>query len=127
MLGIGQGSIVLASSVGIFALTVMLAQQMTDGFWVYYDSTGTSLRQVHAPDLMLGRINGAFESIEFVGLLLGAGLGALIGETIGLRAAIVTGSAIVALAGVSLLLSPVREARAVAADVDVAQPAPGPT
>ena len=83
MLGFGQGSIVLASSVGIVAVAIMLSQQMTDGFWVYYESTGTSLRQLHAPAAMLGKINGAFESVEFAGLLIGAGLGALVGETIG--------------------------------------------
>jgi predicted MFS family arabinose efflux permease len=62
---------------------------------------------------MHGRINGAFESIEFVGLLVGAGVGALIGETIGLRATIATGSLIVAFAGLSLLLSPVRKVKRV--------------
>jgi predicted MFS family arabinose efflux permease len=111
MLGFGQGSIVLASSVGIVAVAIMLSQQMTDGFWVYYESTGTSLRQLHAPAAMLGRINGAFESVEFAGLLIGAGLGALVGETIGLRATIASGSALVAIAGISLLVSPVRQTR----------------
>jgi predicted MFS family arabinose efflux permease len=48
-----------------------------------------------------------------VGLLLGAGLGALIGETIGLRTTIAAGSSIVALAGLSLLLSPVRQVKRV--------------
>ena len=113
MLGLGQGSIILASSVGLFAVAVMLAQQLTDGFWVYYESTGTTLRQLHAPGEMLGRINGAFESIEFIGLLVGAGVGALIGETIGLRATIATGACMVALAGVSLLISPIRNVREV--------------
>jgi len=113
MLGLGQGSIILASSVSLFAVTIMLAAQMTDGFWVYYESTGTTLRQLHAPGEMLGRINGAFESIEFIGLLVGAGVGALIGETIGLRATLATGASIVALAGISLLLSPVRTIRVV--------------
>ena len=70
--------------------------------------------ELSAPDAMLGRINGAFESVEFVGLLLGAGLGALIGETVGLRATLITGSALVALAGLPLLLSPVRRTRALA-------------
>lgn len=114
LLGIGQGSIVLATSVSLISVMILLAQQLTDGFWVYYESTGTSLRQVHTPDAMLGRVNGTFESIEFVGLLLGAGLGALIGETIGLRATLITGSSIVALAGIALLLSPVRQARSIA-------------
>jgi predicted MFS family arabinose efflux permease len=113
MLGLGQSSIILASSVSVFAVTIMLAQQLTDGFWVYYESTGTSLRQLHAPGEMHGRINGAFESVEFVGLLVGAGVGALIGETIGLRATIATGSLIVAFAGLSLLLSPVRKVKRV--------------
>jgi predicted MFS family arabinose efflux permease len=63
---------------------------------------------------MLGRINGAFESIEFVGLLLGAGLGALIGEFVGLRATLIVGSGLLALAGLPLVLSPVRETREIA-------------
>jgi Na+/melibiose symporter-like transporter len=114
MLGLGQGSIVLATSVSLMSVLILLAQQLTDGFWVCYESTETSLRQVHTPDSLLGRVNGSFESIEFVGLLLGAGVGALIGETIGLRAGIVIGSSIVALAGVALLFSPVRHARSIA-------------
>ena len=111
LLGIGQGSIVLATSVGLFSLLVLLGQQMTDAFWLYYESTATSLRQLNAPDAMLGRINGAFESIEFVGLLLGAGVGALIGETIGLRATLVTGASLLALAALPLVFSPVSRTR----------------
>jgi predicted MFS family arabinose efflux permease len=114
ILAIGQGSIVLATSVGLFAVVVMLGQQLTDAFWLYYESTSMSLRQLNAPEAMLGRINGAFESIEFVGLLLGAGLGALLGEFVGLRATLVTGSALLAVAGLPLLLSPVRETRELA-------------
>ena len=114
LLGIGQGSIVLASSVGLFALLVLLGQQLTDAFWLYYESTSMSLRQLNAPDEMLGRINGAFESIEFVGLLLGAGLGALVGETIGLRATLITGATLLTLAALPLLLSPVRQTRVLA-------------
>ena len=67
ILAFGQGSIVLATSVSLFAVIVMLGQQMTDAFWLYYESTSMSLRQLNAPESMLGRINGAFESIEFVG------------------------------------------------------------
>ncbi|HET7055665.1 MAG TPA: MFS transporter [Thermomicrobiales bacterium] len=113
ILAIGQGSIALATSVGLFAVVVMLGQQLTDAFWLYYESTSMSLRQLNAPEAMLGRINGAFESLEFVGLLLGAGLGALLGEFVGLRATLVTGSALLAVAGLPLLLSPVRETREV--------------
>jgi predicted MFS family arabinose efflux permease len=105
---------VLATSVSLFAVIVMLGQQMTDAFWLYYESTSMSLRQLNAPESMLGRINGAFESIEFIGLLLGAGLGALLGETVGLRATLITGAALLAVAGLPLLLSPVRETRALA-------------
>jgi predicted MFS family arabinose efflux permease len=114
LLGIGQGSITLATSTGLVALSISIGQQMTDAFWLYYEATSMSLRQVSAPDAMLGRINGAFESIEFVGLLLGAGLGALIGETIGLRATLITGSALLVIASLPLLLSPVRSTRAIA-------------
>ncbi len=121
ILAFGQGSIVLATSVSLFAVIVMLGQQMTDAFWLYYESTSMSLRQLNAPESMLGRINGAFESIEFVGLLIGAGLGALIGETVGLRPTLITGAALLALASLPLLLSPVRETQALApVEVDVA-------
>jgi MFS family permease len=75
-----------------------------------------SLRQLNAPESMLGRINGAFESIEFIGLLIGAGVGALLGETVGLRPTLITGAALLALSSLPLLLSPVRETRALVAD-----------
>ncbi|MDQ2683176.1 MAG: hypothetical protein M3Y37_06585, partial [Chloroflexota bacterium] len=108
MLGLSWGSITLASGVGVFAVALLLGQQLSDAFWLYYESTGTSIRQLHAPEAMLGRINGAFESIEFTGLLVGAGLGALIGEYIGLRAGIIAGGALVALSSLPLVFSPVR-------------------
>jgi Na+/melibiose symporter-like transporter len=108
MLGLSWGSITLASGVGVFAVALLLGQQLSDAFWLYYESTGTSIRQLHAPEAMLGRINGAFESIEFTGLLIGAGLGALIGEYIGLRAGIIAGGALVALSSLPLVFSPVR-------------------
>lgn len=108
LLGLSWGSITLASGVGVFAVGLLLGQQLSDAFWLYYESTSTSIRQLHAPEAMLGRINGAFESVEFTGLLVGAGVGALIGETLGLRAALITGGGLVVLSGLALLLSPVR-------------------
>ncbi|HQY30133.1 MAG TPA: MFS transporter, partial [Thermomicrobiales bacterium] len=103
-----MGMITLAQTAGLLALVIMIGQQLGDAFWIYYESTGTSLRQVRTPDAMLGRINGTFENIQFAGLLLGAGLGAAIGEWVGLRATILTGSGLVLLAALVLLASPVR-------------------
>ena len=106
-----MGSITLARTARPLALGIMIGQQFCDAFWLYFESTSTSIRQLHAPEAMLGRINGAFENLEFIGLLIGAGLGALIGERIGLRATILTGAGLVVLAALSLLLSPVRTVR----------------
>ncbi len=115
VLGLATGLITLATTAGIFALTIMVIQQLGDACWVYYESTGTSLRQIEAPESMLGRINGAFENIEFIGLLVGAGLGALIGEYIGLRPAILAGAGLIALAALPLMLSPVRQVKGLTA------------
>jgi predicted MFS family arabinose efflux permease len=115
VMGSVMGMITIASTAGLFALIIMIAQQLGDGFWIYYESTGTSLRQVQAPESMLGRINGAFENIEFIGLLIGAGLGALVGEFVGIRATILTGAALVILAALPLAISPVRHVRTLTA------------
>jgi predicted MFS family arabinose efflux permease len=121
MLGLSWASITLATGVSVFAVALLLGQQLSDAFWLFYESTSTSVRQLHAPEEMLGRINGAFESVEFTGLLIGAGLGAAIGEFVGLRAALITGGSLVILSALPLWLSPVRQLKGVAgADIEIA-------
>jgi predicted MFS family arabinose efflux permease len=119
-LGVFTSAITLAQTAGLVALLIMVSQQLGDAFWLYYESTSASLRQLQTPEAMLGRINGAFENIEFVGLLLGAGLGALLGETIGLRVTIISGAGLICLAAVPLALSPVRKIRRLMPEAELA-------
>jgi uncharacterized protein YqgC (DUF456 family) len=115
-------SITLATGVGIFAVALLLGQQLSDAFWLYYESTSTSIRQLQAPEQVLGRINGAFESVEFTGLLIGAGIGAAIGEWVGLRAALLTGGGLVVLSSLPLVLSPVRTMRGLSVEGPMSDP-----
>ena len=115
LMGSVMGMITVATTAGLLALVIMIVQQLGDAFWLYYESTSTSLRQVQAPESMLGRINGAFENLEFIGLLIGAGLGALVGELVGIRATILGGAGLVILAALPLIVSPVRRVKGLTA------------
>lgn len=111
----GQSLITLATSVGAFAVIVMLLQQSMDFPWTLYIVTAVSTRQVVTPDGWQGRMNGSFHVLEFGGYLLGAIAGAWIGSSFGLRAAILTGAGGMALATIPLLVTPVRGLRAMPA------------
>ncbi len=70
-----------------------------------------SLRQAVTPDHLLGRVNGAMLTIALGTAPLGALLGGLLGDAIGLRPAILIGAIGLQLGFVRLLLSPVRSVR----------------
>ncbi|CAA9564815.1 MAG: hypothetical protein AVDCRST_MAG73-4061 [uncultured Thermomicrobiales bacterium] len=82
-----------------------------------------SLRQALTADRLLGRVNGAMLAIALGTAPLGALIGGVLGDTIGLRPAVFVGALGIQLGFVRLLVSPVRHLRiapdgAVAATTD---------
>ncbi|RJL30907.1 MFS transporter [Bailinhaonella thermotolerans] len=74
-------------------------------------SQAVTLRQVAVPPAVVGRANAAYRTLSFGVLPLGALTGGLLGDLIGLRAALVVGGVGLALAPAWVLLSPVRHLR----------------
>lgn len=113
----GQSLITLATAATALAVGLMLLQQAMDFPWSIYEITQVSMRQSVTPDEWQGRMNGSFHMLEFGGYLLGAILGAWLGEELGLRATILAGACGLAIAAVPLVLSPVRSMRGLPAIV----------
>lgn len=70
-----------------------------------------SLRQAVTPDWLLGRVNGAMLTIALGTAPVGALLGGLLADAVGLRPAVLIGAIGLQLGFVRLLLSPVRSLR----------------
>ena len=111
----GLGSLLspLAHGATTVALLLLVGNQLvTDPGYAVYEINAISLRQAITPDRLLGRVNG---SIRFGGLgamLLGALVGGVMGQTVGLRPTLVVGACGQALASLWLFFSPVRDLKA---------------
>ena len=107
--GLGALLIPLAGGATVVAALLLIAQQLTtDGAFTVYEINQMSLRQVIAPDRLLGRVNASIRFVGIVTMLLGTLLGGWLGERIGLRATLVVGACGIPLAALWLVLSPVR-------------------
>ncbi|HEV8699147.1 MAG TPA: MFS transporter [Candidatus Limnocylindrales bacterium] len=95
------------------AVALLVAQQLiADGAGTIGEINEISLVQTVAPDRVLGRVNGSIEFLTHLWLLVGTIAGGLIGEALGLRAAMVVGLLGGVAAIVFLWLSPIRSLRA---------------
>lgn len=91
--GIGSLCVPLAMGPMFLVLTFLVAQQMVaDGAITVYQINEVSLVQAITPDRLQGRMNATLRFVEGIAMLLGALLGGLLGETIGLRSTLVLGS-----------------------------------
>jgi Na+/melibiose symporter-like transporter len=94
------------------AVALLVAQQLiADGAATIHEINEISLVQTVAPDRVLGRVNGSLEFLTHLWLLLGTIAGGLIGEALGLRAAMLVGVLGGAAAIVFLWFSPIRSLR----------------
>jgi MFS family permease len=94
------------------AVALLVAQQLiADGAGTIQEINEISLVQTVAPDRVLGRVNGSIEFLTHLWLLVGTIAGGLIGEAVGLRAAMLVGVLGGVAAIVFLWLSPVRSLR----------------
>jgi predicted MFS family arabinose efflux permease len=77
-----------------------------------YDITQVSLRQALTPDHLQGRMSATVRFVIFGAIPVGALLGGYLGETVGLRAALLVGAVGGLLAPLWVLCSPLRGLRA---------------
>ncbi|MGH2550260.1 MAG: MFS transporter, partial [Thermomicrobiales bacterium] len=98
LMAIGQGSIALATSASLFAVVLLIAQQfLVDAPYTVVDINQSTIRQTAASEEWQGRINATFRVLGFGGALLGTIAGGVIGEYVGLRAAMLTSATIIVL------------------------------
>lgn len=71
-----------------------------------------SLRQRLTPPELLGRVVAASRTISFSGIPIGAAVGGVVGEAVGLRPLFVGGGLVISVIAVLLALSPLRRIRA---------------
>jgi MFS family permease len=106
----GMGAAMLlfpaAQDASVFALLLMVGQQLGDGLYVVWDVNEVSLRQSLAPPHALGRVNAGFRVAGQSAMLLGALVGGLLGEVIGLRPTLVFASCGLFAAALCIALSP---------------------
>lgn len=100
------------------------AANVVAGFGIaLWNVVTVSLRQHLTPDRLLGRVNSAYRLLAWGTMPLGAALGGVVGETLGLRWVFVLGAALaIALVG---LLPRVGEQALAAAERDVGSEPPG--
>ncbi|TDC28030.1 MFS transporter [Streptomyces sp. 8K308] len=87
---------------------------------------GVSLRQRLTPDPLLGRMNATFRFLLTGALAFGSALGGVIGETLGVRAAVWAGATCLSCAFLPVFCSPVRALRALPAPATPPRRAPAP-
>lgn len=101
----------LASGPLWLATTFMSLSQLGDAFRTIYFINDTSLRQAITPDRLLGRVNASTQLLVVGVGPLGAMMGGVLGDTIGVRSTLWIAALGPFLACLSLLLSPMRVLR----------------
>lgn len=113
ILGLLVGSITgffipMAQGATLLAVALMIMAQLGDGANTVYEINQISLRQALAPERLLGRINASMHFLEQGAALLGAIVGGLLGDTIGLRPTLLLGASGGLIVALMLALSPLR-------------------
>lgn len=89
-------------------IPLLLVSQAADAVWSIYAINEVSLQQAITPNQLLGRVHASVRFLTGIIFPVGALLGGLLGQTIGLRGAISVGLLIGALSALWLIFSPVR-------------------
>lgn len=112
MMGLSILWLPLAPGPTIVGALFLAAQQLFgDGCYMVYDINQISVRQAITPDRLLGRVNATVRVGGLGAMLLGALIGGVLGDTFGLRTALVVGGVGTILGAVWLGRSPVRSLR----------------
>ncbi len=111
MFMMGLSSLLLPFAQGatlLSALLLLAPQVFGDGGYTAYEINAVSLRQSIVPERMIGRVTSFFRVAEMGFLLAGTLVGGVIGETVGLRPAMMLGASLIVASAVVMLLSPLR-------------------
>jgi MFS family permease len=86
---IGNACIALAPDATIVGLALLLGQQLlSDSALTAFDVVAVSIRQSTVDDRSLGRVGASFRVLAMGAMLVGTLIGGLLGELVGLRAAL---------------------------------------
>ncbi len=97
----------LTTSVSAVGGGLLVANQLTDPAWMYYEINEVTIRQSVTPDRLLGRMNATMRTLEGAAMILGTAAGGILGELIGLRETLFVAVATIASAAIWLSLTPV--------------------
>jgi MFS family permease len=101
------------TQIWIASIFFILPQLFGDGFMIMHDINRRSLQQSIIPENYLGRVIGAMKVSEMAAALLGVSIAGVVGETVGLRAALFIGSVLMVIAAVVLLHPAVRSIKTI--------------
>ena len=109
IIAFGLGGLLVPLAQFGFAVPLLLASSMIGSFAnPVYNINQVSLRQAITPDRVQGRMNATVRTVIWGTIPIGAFIGGIIGNTYGLVPAMYVGIAFSLLAGVWILLGPVR-------------------
>lgn len=104
-------------------LPVLIAVHVVNGCFVTMSSVhALAYRQAVAPERLLGRITAGYRFISYGAIPIGALLGGLAGEWLGVQIGLVLGTVGLLTAAVFVLLSPLRQVRELPRSPEIAEP-----
>jgi len=114
---IGGAFVPLAPDATLAGIALLILNQLvSDPAFTIFEIHQSSLRQTRVDDTVRGRAEATFRFAGTAARLAGLCAAAVLGEHLGLRTTMLLGCAGIALAGVLLALSPVRQLRTIAVD-----------
>jgi MFS family permease len=109
LVSIGNVFIALTPDAALIGLTCLLVQQLlSDSSLTAFDVVAISIRQATVEDRLLGRVGASMHVLAMAAMLVGTLAGGLVGELVGLRAALVLGASGGLIAIVILWFSAIR-------------------
>ena len=106
---VGLGLVPFAGMLGVWVIPILIvATSFSTGAFTVYNITQLSLRQAVTPDELLGRVNASWRVLVGGVIPLGAVIGGVMGESIGLQRTLVGGAFVTFIYFVFHLCSPLR-------------------
>jgi MFS family permease len=116
---IGNICLALTPDATLVGVALLLAQQLlSDSSLTAFDVVAVSIRQASVDDRTLGRVGASFHALAMGFMLVGTIIGGILGETLGLRQALIVGGVGGVLAIAILWFSAVRRMESVPVGLD---------
>jgi MFS family permease len=120
---LGNICIALTPDATLLGLAFLLAQQLlSDSALTAFDVVAVSIRQATVEDRQLGRVGASFHVLAMGAMLVGTVIGGILGELVGVRAALVVGAAGGLIAVAILWFSAVRRMREIPGGIPSSTP-----